>query len=932
MQHSTRRMIFLLCLISLTVNSVTAAILKGIVTDKSTNEPLIGATIQIKGSEKGVTTDIDGTFSFTNLPEGTYTLIVKYLGYQSQQLESVKILGKEANIIQVEMEAESQKLSDVQVVAHVKRRTEAALIALTKNSLAVQNGVSAQQIKRTQDRDASEVIRRIPGISIIDDKFVMVRGLSQRYNNVWINGSSVPSSEADSRAFSFDIIPSSQLDNMMIVKSPVPKYPADFTGGFILINTKEVPNQNVASVSIGANYNDQTHLNTFSKIKGSATDLFGFDNGMRQFNGGINSKLNAIAGNGIDLQNNGFNNDWKVREMRPIADVNINADMSHYWEIGEKRFALMGALNYSNAFKSYKDMENSLFGAYDVANDRSNYLRHSKDDQYNHNVRLGAMLNLTLIPENSNHHYEFKNIFNQLGKSRYTYRKGISAQSDEEVNAEYFYSSRTTYNGQFTGKHLYGENKLDWGIGYAYANRNMPDRRRYLLNDSQEMGHIGLATGNDITREFTRLDEHIGSAGLNYERNIPIGNIKTTIKAGAFGEYRYREYITRNFIYNWNFYENTLPDGFRYMNLTEEILTENNYGADKLYLLEEVKWRNNYRGKNTLGAGYLSANIPIGRLNIYTGVRFEHNSMELISNAIDYKKSERSTFYNSDDFFPSLNATYHINEEHQLRLSFGKSVTRPEFREVSSSVYYDFDLASNVMGNTELKSCYVYNGDFRYEWYPEQGEQISLALFYKHFNNPIEWTYTVNGGTDLTYSYQNARSADNYGIELDFRKSLDFIGLPCLSTNFNCSFIKSFVHFEKGSLEKNRAMQGQSPYLINAGVFYNNEKQTFSAGILYNRIGKRIVGVGRSSGSSDDTATIPNSYEMPRNNIDLSTSFKLNRRWEIKCGVRDLLSEKVRFLQSTDALHKDETVTTVEETTKSYNPGRNINLSICYHL
>lgn len=112
-----------------------------------------------------------------------------------------------------------------------------------KRSLLVQTGVSAQQIARTQDKDASEVIRRVPGISIIDEKFVMVRGLSQRYNNVWLNGGAVPSSEADSRAFSFDILPSSQLDNMVIVKSPAPEYPADFTGGFILINTKQLPEE-----------------------------------------------------------------------------------------------------------------------------------------------------------------------------------------------------------------------------------------------------------------------------------------------------------------------------------------------------------------------------------------------------------------------------------------------------------------------------------------------------------------------------------------------------------------------------------------------------------------------------------------------------------------------------------------------------------------
>jgi Outer membrane receptor proteins, mostly Fe transport len=446
------------------------------------------------------------------------------------------------------------------------------------------------------------------------------------------------------------------------------------------------------------------------------------------------------------------------------------------------------------------------------------------------------------------------------------------------------------------------------------------------------MGHIGLATGNDITREYTQLDEHIASAGFNYERPIELGEYMPIIKAGAFGEYRSRAYLTRNFIYNWNFYSNTLPSGFQYMDLPSEVLVDSNYGEDKLYLLEEVKWRNNYRGKNILGAGYLSANIPLGRFSVYAGVRFEHNQMELISNTNDSHKSERSTYYTNNDLFPSINTTYRFNDKHQLRLSYGKSINRPEFREVSSSVYYDFDLASNVMGNTELQSCYIHNADFRYEWYPGRGEQVNIALFYKHFNNPIEWTYTVTGGTDLTYSYQNAKTADTYGVEVEIRKNLSFMCLPFLNFNFNGLLIKSKVHFEKESQEKDRAMQGQSPYLINTGLFYSNESQSFSMGLLYNRIGKRIVGVGRSVGTTggDDTANIPNSYEMPRNAIDFTTSYKFAGHWEVKAGVRDLLAEKVRFMQSTDAFHKDGTTSTVEENTKLYYPGRNVNLSISY--
>ena len=211
-----------------------------------------------------------------------------------------------------------------------------------------------------------------------------------------------------------------------------------------------------------------------------------------------------------------------------------------------------------------------------------------------------------------------------------------------------------------------------------------------------------------------------------------------------------------------------------------------------------------------------------------------------------------------------------------MRASYGKSVNRPEFREVSPSVFYDFDLASNVQGNTELRPCYVQNIDLRYEWYPTKGEQISVALFYKHFDDPIEWTYTVTGGTDLVYSYRNADGAYSYGLEVDIRKNLAFMGMPSFDFVFNGALIKSLVEFPEGDREEDRPMQGQSPYLINTGLSYRNEKTGITAAVFYNRIGKRIAGVGRYIGSSgnEETVRIPDSYEMPRDVIDLSLSWK----------------------------------------------------------
>ena len=969
---NTKRGIIGLGLLAAGITPMWAQDIKGVVIDQKSKETLIGAVItavpgngsknatQEKDGIKAVT-DIDGNFSLQNLKDGTYTLYIKYVGYKTQKIDGVQLKGgkridgkaivsskdtsskndaSEKALLTIALQPDEQQLNEVTVTAVERRNTDAAMIQVAKNSPVIVSNVSAQEISRTQDTNAGEVIRRVPGVSLIDDKFVMVRGLSQRYNNVWVNGGAVPSSEADSRAFSFDIIPSSQIDNLTIVKSPTAEYPADYSGGFIIVNTKEIPAENSFNISVGGNWNTSSAFKDFSYSKGSGTDFLGFDNGLRNLNGGIQAALNPqLDANGkpvgdyaTSLLGNGFNNDWLIKNKKPLGDLKLAASLNQRWMLGGRTLGMLAALNYTNEYRTYENMENNLYGIYDAANDKPNYLRHSVDDQYNNNVRLGIMLNFTFLSKDGNHKYQLKNIFNQLATSRYTWRDGVSAQSNLERSAEYYYRSRTTYNGQLTGKHTFTSDALDWSIGYAYANRHLPDRRRYLIDDALETGVYALSTGNDISREWTQLDEHILSLGVNDKHHFKFGNFEPDLQVGVYGEYRSREYQTRNFIYNWNVSANNMPSDFRHSDIPTLLSSEANMGYDKLYLLEEKQMRNNYRGHNTLGAGYLAMSLPFGKLGIHAGVRFEHNDMELISNSRDYEKSESSRHYKTDDVFPSLNTTYKISDQHQVRLSYGRSINRPEFREVSSSVYYDFDLASNVQGNTELKNCYVDNLDLRYEWYPSRGELISLAVFYKHFDSPIEWTYTVAGGTDLIYSYKNAKSANNYGVELDIRKNLGFIGLKDFSWSFNGALIKSKVQFEKGSKEENRPMQGQSPYLINTGIFYKNEPLKMDIALLYNRIGKRIIGVGRSEGSTgdDSNSRVPHSYEMPRNTIDFSLAKKFGNHLELKLNVRDLLAEKIYYKQFADVTYSDGSKKKVEEISRCYKPGRNIGLQAIY--
>lgn len=924
--------LMLLVLLSGHVWTLNAGIVKGVIKDRKDKEPLAGATVMASAYDKGTAAGMDGLYCL-ELPAGTYTLTVRYIGYKPIVREDVTVADVGETVIDFLMESDERTLGEVSVTAVARRNTETAQVQEQKRSLVVQTGVSAQQIARTQDKDASEVIRRVPGVSIIDDKFVMVRGLSQRYNNVWLNGGAVPSSEADSRAFSFDILPSSQLDNMVIVKSPAPEYPADFTGGFILVNTKQLPEDNGLNISVGLGANDRTHFRSFIASRGSGMDWLGLGSGNRSLSAGMNGSLRAYLGYEggsnprLDVLGNGLNNDWTLRTKHPLNDLKLNMSYNHTWKTEEgQKYGLLAALNYSNTYKTQLDMENSLYGPYDTSNDKPVALRKATDNQYSNDVRLGAMLNLSLRPRDNRHYFEWKNIFNQIAKNRYAGRTGFNAQPDNINDMEYYYSARTTYNTQLTGRHTFTDDRIDWSIGYAYANRNLPDRRLIERTDRTEQ-RMGIYR---ISREFTRLDEHIVSAGSNYRKDFHFGTFEPTLKAGAYGEYRTRTYRTRQFQYGWQ-PDNTLPQGFLFAdNVQEDVLTDANYGPDKLYLYEEVNFLNNYGGDQTQLAGYLGINLPLGAFNIYAGARYEYNHQVLKMNTRQFEESLQSTAYDNNDIFPSANLTYKLNDKHQLRAAYGRSVNRPEFRELSTSVYYDFELGSSVMGNYDLKPAYIDNFDLRYEWYPSVGEQISVALFYKHFKNPIEWTYTVAGGTDLIYSFMNARGANNYGIELDIRKNLGFIGLKDFSFSFNGAWIKSKVQFEPGTNNIDRPMQGQSPYLINTGIFYNNVERGWSAAVLYNRVGKRIIGVGNRYGTGADGSSrnIPNSYEMPRNSLDLSVGKKLGK-WELKASVRDVLAERCLFKQFEDVTVNGQP-RTIEEVTRSYRPGRNLNLTIGY--
>jgi outer membrane receptor for ferrienterochelin and colicin len=921
----------------------------GTVKDKSKSESLIGATVMIEGTSVGTTTDIDGNFKILNIKAGTYNLKVTYISYAAKTIENVKVVAGTTTNISAELEENLVSLGDITVTAVRKTNTEIAMITDIKATPFVSTGISGQQIAKTLDKDASEVVKRIPGITIQNDRFIIVRGLSERYNNVWLNNSVTPSTEADVRAFSFDIIPSAMIENIMIIKSPAAELPADFSGGFIKIATKNMPDKNSLTLSYATSFNDGTTFEKFNSYNnGSWADLLGFDNGARALPADIPSHLNLYetatnpaVRNKIAQIGQEMNNVWLPSSKTAMPEQKLLLSMNRKFNIGHRQFGNAAALTYSLSDNS--DMVKIAdYTIYDYINDKPAYINQFNDWQCTNTAKVGIMYNWSLLL-NKNNMIEFRNLFNQSGYKRTTEREGNEWYNDGRLirSEELRYLSRSIYTSQLAGSHSLNEpgtTKIDWIIGYSYSAKNEPDTKRYRYIQDQQNPDIFLLLFGDkadlssVSRMWINLHENTLSTAVNFTAKPILGIMQPEIKAGLYFEDKARTFNARNFGYataspNSSFDKTTLP--------VNEIFTAENINLDNgIKLMEVTALSDSYTAGNLQMAGYFSARIPVAiNLNIYAGVRLERNKQTLSS----YRQGtsvEVNVNRDTVNLFPSANITYNFSDKSLVRAAYGMSVNRPEFREIAPFYYVDFDMNAGVYGAPAIRQSYIHNFDIRYELYPANGETFSIGTFYKNFIHPIE--QVILGNNPTQYSFENVSSAYSYGAEAEWRKSLGFIpALKDITMVMNASWIKSKVQFEAGSLSRNRPLEGQSPYIVNAGLFYQNDKGLMMS-LLYNVIGRRIVAVGRPS--PNQWEDIPDIYEMPRNVIDLTFSKTIGKNIEIKGGIKDILNQPVKYQQNVNtavdmALYSqgaDSGIRYFDRTqvTKLYSPGRSVMLGI----
>jgi len=913
-------------LLLLSHTALSQGIIEGVVVDKNTREPLIGATLKLEKEKLVAVTDLDGRYSFKQVRADTVSLTISYVSYAKQTIAPILVEAGKTTVVDIEMAEASIELDVIQVVGIKRTHTNLSMMENTKMSYLVVNGISSQQIMKSLDRDAGEVARRVPGVTISDNRFVVVRGLNQRYNTTWLNDAPLPSSEADSRAFSFDAVPGGMIDNLVISKSPAPENPADCSGGFVRIVTKSVPDNNALSVGISLSYQDGSTFSSIPFMTTTPMDLLGMGTGQRQ----LPSSLPTVIRASLPVEDRAsyarqLQADWKPKQITALPDLRLSVAHSKEFKWSDIPVEVMTALNYSNTMKQTSRI-NKRYGIYQQSIDSSFAKNDYRDQQSTWQSKLSLLNNwtFTLSPTSR---IMVRNFYNQIGLNRFTARQGEDRNNDYTIKEwEDYYMNRSVYAGQLSGKHTFNEDsvKLDWLASYSFANRNEPGRRVVTsrLNEDESSTSFGQyrTEGNDIKRYDQTLNEHMVTGGGNLEMPLTFGATQAHLKTGFLAEYKYRLFDARNFIYRFN--QADLPDKFVFLPVWEQF-TGSNLATNGITLKENTNKSDSYHADNQLYAAYAGLNIPLGTLSMYAGLRGEYQVMRLSgyeSDGIKPVNLDRSNVH----LFPSVNFTAKMDIQNQLRFSYGSTINRPEFREVAPYVYYDFDQFAFFEGNVHLKDATINNLDLRFEHYPSATETVSLGFFAKFFKNPIEMTYFEVGGQQQ-FTYRNAKKAQAYGAELDLRKDLASVGLQNLSLVFNGSYIYSRVLFPSGSFERNRSMQGQSPYTINTGLFYDGPDKRWRASAQYNRSGKRIVSVGIVNKSVLED--IPDTYEMPRDLVDLSISYRFSEKVDCSLELKDLLNERVTNKQF--PLYDDNGTQRVrEQTTLSYFPGRSIGFSL----
>jgi TonB-dependent receptor len=933
-----RQFITLFLLLLITSSFAQTGRISGTILDSKTGETLPGATILIEGTTKGASADFDGKFTINNVPVGKVTLVASYVSYTSKKIAQVNVVANDVTDVNVVLDpSSSTELSEVEVVVTLNKENNTALVLEQKNSTRVMDGISAETIKRSPDRNTSDVLKRVSGASIQDNKFVVVRGLNDRYNAAYLNGAPLPSTESDRKAFSFDIFPSNMLDKLTITKTATPDMPGEFAGGIIDINTKNIPEKNFMLVSAGLGYNTLTTGKEQLYYKGGKNDWLGIDDGTRKLPSEMpgNQDFPVDVNQQAALAKNVPTSDWGIYSKKFSPNSNFQLSSGYNFKRKEKDFfGVLASLTYNNTNSFFTtDRISILSGHPNDPNDPILLDKVFHDKTYQTQKTVAGLLNMS-CKLNENNSISLKNLYSIFSDDRTIQRSGTTTPNEQNPNmvrsTAFWYTQNNILTSQLIGEHYLpkAKIKITWNGNAAKIVRDVPNLRRHyytrltnLENKQTQPGEdpiydpndtiykAELSQNNSTSNEYSgimiwnTLTEKIYSGKLDISRSFKV-NPKLTIdpKVGGFFQLRDRVFDYRQFVYSKYGSpgsSTTFSSGLAALS-ENEIFQQQNMGSlgpktGGFKLVETTQQQSPYTAGSKLIAAYAMIDLKYTeKWRLITGARFESYEQKLGYHdnlyIINKKVISQDTIVN--DILPSANLVYSPTEKTNIRFCYARTLNRPEFRELAPFIFYDFNTQFSLNGDPHLKRSTIDNYDVRYELFPGAGQLVSVSGFYKHFTNPIELRQSQNANQ---IEYHNIPTAVSGGIELEYRINLgnlyrndsNSIGkfLNNLTVFTNLALIRSKINRSTDTPDDtyDRPMQGQSPYVFNAGLSYVDNKKNYSFSLMFNRIGPRIYIVGNN--------LYQEIWEYPRSVMDLQvTKSILNNKLELRLNAKDVLA------------------------------------------
>jgi len=856
----------------------------GQVLDGASSQPLPGAQIQVLGQNRGSVAGVEGRFQLRDVPPGTVTLRVLLLGYATLDVEGVVISPDEVARVDISLTRAAVEVAGIQVEARQQGGTAASQIREQRASSGIVNAISAEQISRSPDGDAAAAVKRVSGVSVQDGRYVFVRGLGERYTTSSLNGARIPSPEPERRVVPLDLFPTHLLQSIRTEKTFSPDRPGDFSGGSVDLQTPDFPSQAVWSFSMSTGFHPGVTGRPILAGPSAGREWLALATRPRELPSSARDYPGtASRGPQVNAVVNSFRNVWSVEDSRGRLPFSSSASVGGSRSLWDHSLGYLGSFTYGIADEVRLDQRRARVGTGLTEVNRYD------GESGTSSVLWGGLLNLSaLLGSHSQIH--LSNTYNR--SADHSARREVGADENSATNLQIdriSYVERSVRSNQLRGEHQLGiRHRLDWNLTSAGVERSEPDRSEFVTWLDPEVP-VWFNDFEGAVRTFGSLTESSVEGGFRYALSLGSGAAPPyRVRMGASLRTTERDAQSQGFriqSFDW------APADPRWQLKPEEFFDGRFAGSeDAIFLLSRELSGGSYSAEDELLSGFVMAEGKLGeRLRWMTGLRVEDYVLQVDSENQLGQKSQSNKEY--VDFLPAFSLTWTLRPEQQLRLSASQTLARPEYREIAPINYREVLGGEQVIGNRDLERTLIQNLDARWEWYPAPNEVISVGLFGKWFDRPIEQRFLATSGTD-TRTFENAQSATNRGAELEITTGLDRLSsaLAPWSVFSNLTVMQSRVQTGRDG-DADRPMVGQAPYVLNSGVTFSPLSSSWSATLLHNVVGPRIVNA-RPSGSQ-----VLDVKELPRHGLDLSLRFPLRAGASGKLDLKNLLDSPFEVVQ-----------------------------------